>query len=245
MPEIDQKAKALAKGTGLEEKIKKALQVIDQAAERFGDQIAIAWTAGKDATLLLYLVKEYYGKIPFDVLFIDTGQYFPESYQFKSKLVKEWDIDLIETKNEEVLEKAENKLVRIKDLEEMNRNELKKINWNKDFKIGEDKKPCCHLLKKVATKQAIEENGWKALIVALRWDEPDVDPTETHFSTKQDYIQVSPILHFTEKDVWKLTLANQIPHNPLYEKGYRSINCQGCIEPAGKGNAWELLEEED
>lgn len=44
----------------------------------------------------------------------------------------------------------------------------------------------------------------------------------------KDKIHVSPIIYWTEKDVWEFLNANNIPHCKLYDEGYRRIGCICC-----------------
>lgn len=44
----------------------------------------------------------------------------------------------------------------------------------------------------------------------------------------KDKILLSPIIHWTEKDVWGFLNGNNIPHCPLYDEGYRRIGCILC-----------------
>lgn len=44
----------------------------------------------------------------------------------------------------------------------------------------------------------------------------------------KDKILVSPIIYWTEKDVWEFLNANNIPHCKLYDEGYNRIGCICC-----------------
>lgn len=44
----------------------------------------------------------------------------------------------------------------------------------------------------------------------------------------KDKILVSPIIYWTERDVWELLNANGIPHCELYDEGYTRIGCICC-----------------
>ena len=44
----------------------------------------------------------------------------------------------------------------------------------------------------------------------------------------KDSIIVSPILYWTEKDVWRFLNENNIPYCSLYDKGYKRIGCILC-----------------
>lgn len=44
----------------------------------------------------------------------------------------------------------------------------------------------------------------------------------------KDKILVSPIIHWTERDVWEFLNVNNIPHCELYDEGYSRIGCILC-----------------
>ena len=44
----------------------------------------------------------------------------------------------------------------------------------------------------------------------------------------KDKILVSPIIHWTERDVWEFLNKNGIPHCELYDQGYTRIGCICC-----------------
>lgn len=44
----------------------------------------------------------------------------------------------------------------------------------------------------------------------------------------KDKILVSPIIYWTERDVWEFLNSNKIPHCELYDEGYTRIGCICC-----------------
>lgn len=57
--------------------------------------LALLWSLGKDSNVLLHLCrKAFLGRVPFDVVHVDTGQKFPEMYDFRDRYSKEWNIRL-------------------------------------------------------------------------------------------------------------------------------------------------------
>lgn len=50
----------------------------------------------------------------------------------------------------------------------------------------------------------------------------------------KDKILVSPILYWTERDVWEFLNENKIKHCSLYDKGYRRIGCILCPMSSAK-----------
>ena len=224
----------------LNEKVEKSKDVLKEAIKKFGkEKIALAWTSGKDSTILLHIVREVFnGHVPIPLIFIDTGKHFDTVYKFRDDLSKKWHLTVINAMNTEIIDATVDGVVRNSKLSEAMREELHQIDWNKkDFRIALDREPCCHLLKTVAAKKAIIENGLEALIVGIRWDEQKSRSNETYYSprTSPKHIRVHPILHFKWEDVWEYIKVSNVPYNPLYDKGFTSIGCFTCTHPNLEG----------
>jgi sulfate adenylyltransferase subunit 2 len=232
--------------------IQKSVFIIREAKTQFKNP-AVLWSTGKDSTAMLALIKEsFFGKIPFPVIHLDTGYKFPEIYDFRDKLAKEWDLNLI-------VHKRDNS------------------NFHPD-KTGHFK--CCMELKTNALKDVLKKHKFDALIMSIRRDEhymrnleryysprdeelkwhlvrpktkdelkegdaPYVSEQQVEFSgwnlfqsdfgTTCNHVRVHPILHWTELNVWEYMKQKNIPFNPLYisKNGhrYRSLGCIPCTTP--------------
>lgn len=195
----------------LNAKISFSIDIIKEAYERFGEAMGIAFTGGKDSTVLLYLVKTAFGGvIPFKVINIDSTADFPEIYEFKDRLKKEWNFDLRVYRNEEAL---------------------------KSISIAKEKAECCNLLKTAPLKNAIADLNLKALMTGVRKDEQEFRSKEVYFSKREnpEHYRIHPILHFTEADIWEYIRSNNIPYCPLYDTGYRSLDCVPCTKKSEAG----------
>jgi phosphoadenosine phosphosulfate reductase len=49
--------------------------------------------------------------------------------------------------------------------------------------------------------------------------------------------RICPLAHWTEADVWSYIRTQQVPYNPLHDRGYPSLGCACCTRPivAGEG----------
>jgi phosphoadenosine phosphosulfate reductase len=190
----------------LDEKVRKAQEAIEQAAGV--GRVGIAFTGGKDSTTLLHLVRRLYGgTIPFPVINIDTSVKFKEIYAFRDRLREEWRLDLHVFRNEEAIERLQ---------------------------IAADRAECCMELKAKPLGQAIVSMGLDGLMTGVRWDENPARAAESYFVKKENpaHTRIQPLLHFSEKDIWKYIRKYDVPYCELYEKGYRSLGCEPCTKPA-------------
>ena len=88
---------------------------------------------------------------------------------------------------------------------------------------------CCGGPKVEMTKQALKP--YDAWISGVRKTE---GITRSHFEPVEvlaGLTKVNPILDFTELDIWRYLALYQIPVNPKYLEGYRSLGCALCSFP--------------
>lgn len=218
--------------------------------------IGVLWSIGKDSTSLLWMIrKAFFGEVPFKVIHIDTGFKFPEIYEFRDKMAKEWGLDLVVAKNDEAMKKG--------------------VSPDKVAKFL-----CCNELKTNALKQLLEKEKFDALILGIRRDEHGIRAKERYFSPRDkdfqwkvskesnsgdsgfealqdsemsgwslfgkefkdaDHVRIHPILHWTEQDIWQYVQREKIPMVSLYfakdGKRYRSIGCSPCCKPVDSNAA--------
>lgn len=195
-------------------KIKESKKVIKAALKKWGEESAVAFTGGKDSTVLLDLIRRVRTEIP-PVMFIDHKLHFEETYKFVEQLKDIW---------------------KLKVFYETDERTLRKMNRTKDSR---KKRELSRMLKIKSTENAIKKHRWKALFVGIRWDEHPARSKETYFTKKDNHFRVHPILHFTEENVWEYIKKFKVPYNPLYDRGYRSIGEKPFTKPVEDKSAPE------
>lgn len=222
----------------------RSIFVLREAEARF-DNPAVLWSGGKDSTTILSLIREsFFGMIPWDVVFIETGHHPDEMIKFRDKIAQEWEFKL--------------RVVR-------------SHNYGK-FSPEDGVRKCCTALKTEALKDAIKEHGYDAYVVSIRRDEEGIRNKERYMSPRDkeqrwDYaeftdegkkslqepefekwgllqsdfgancqhVRVHPLLHWSELDVWSYIKDRDLPVNPLYFakdcKRFRSLGCAPCSSP--------------
>ena len=238
----------------VQEKIKKSKKIIRQAYERNEpSQMAVTWTGGKDSTTSFWIIRQVSLEDNVDlphVVTIDEGDAFTEITNFLMEVSKKWNVDLKWLCNFNVLRACMGKLgynVKVKDLNERNQVELKRIEFGEDsFPFEAESYAGNHLMKTVPLNQFIEENNIRALFMANRWDEHPARKDDEYFMRKEgahlqpEHWRISPILHFTERNIWDNIHLRNLPYCPLYEIGYRSLGVRSTSNPLEIGvRAWE------
>ena len=238
----------------LEGKIAKSKEVFGQAYERFCvDDMRLIWSGGKDSTLVLWICRQFCQekKVAMPRCFtIDEGDAFAEIDEILHRYALEWGLKLDWGRNEDVLEAAGHKLdaeVAVKDLNERNRAELKRIGIDVEkFPFEAESYIGNHLMKTVVFNRYLEDSGAKAVFQGLRWDEQSARTNDPYFDDvaagelTPRHTRYRPILHFSERDIWDTTIHFKIPYCSLYKEGYRSLGAKTTSNIAAAGvPAWE------
>ena len=236
------------------ELVGKSKEVVREIFEKFKpSEMAVTWTGGKDSTTNLWIVRQVCLEDNIDlpqVITIDEGDAFTEITDFLIRTSKKWNVDLEWLCNFDVLKCCQSHLgstVKVKDLNERNQAELKRIGFEEaSFTFEAESYAGNHLMKTVVLNKFIEENNIKTLFMALRRDEQTARKSDEYFTKKEggylmpEHTRVSPILHFTERDIWNNIKLHNIPYCPLYEIGYRSLGARSTSNPGVVGvPAWE------
>jgi len=74
----------------LDYKIQKAIEAIGQSLELSKSAVGVAFSGGKDSTVLWHLIRTHFPEAQYHVIFGNTTVEFPESLKFTKKLGSEW-----------------------------------------------------------------------------------------------------------------------------------------------------------
>jgi len=234
--------------------VEKSKEVTRETFKKFtSDELAITWTGGKDSTLALWIIRnvcqEDSIKLP-KVMTIDEFDVFEEIHDFMNKYAKEWNLDLEWCRNDDVIKAAGgnlNAIVKVKDLNQRNQAELKRIGFEEEiFPFEAESYTGNHLMKTVMFNTYIERHNVKGIFQGLRRDEQSARVQDDYFEKKEaahlipEHVRIKPILHFTERALWDTYQVYKIPYCNLYEKGYRSLGAKSTSAIAEPGvPAWE------
>lgn len=239
--------------TMLAKKVEDAKNVIRETLAKFGpESLRIAWTGGKDSTLVLWLVREVCRESgrPLPKCFnIDEGDMFPEIVEFIEAVKAEWGVEIIHIHNADVSTAAGGKLgapVRVAALDERNRREIERLGYEEDeFTYEPESFVGNHLMKTVTMNRYLEDEKVAGLFIGVRWDEQAARANEQYFNLHDattynpEHMRIHPILHFLERDVWDAHFQYGIPLCKLYRLGYRSLGARITTSRQQDVPAWE------
>jgi len=165
---VTDKERAEINGLGLEEKVNYSKSIIREALGKFGNNLVLAWTGGKDSTMMLWLYKQTYAEMDKPLpkcIFINEGDVFDEILELIDRVKRMWNIQVVELKNDEVLRniKVIGDIVKVTGMNERNRKELEYIDFKeKEFPFEPESYVGNHLMKTVSVKVFIKENSIRA-----------------------------------------------------------------------------------
>ncbi len=193
--------KSLVENLNFSQKVDRSLKLIREAYEEYGDSLVVANSLGKDSVAVWHLAKRVSPNIRG---FIVTTRFKPaETIEFMKETVSQYP-ELRVFKNDEPIP---------------------------DRLYESDPDRCCDILKVLPIRRAIEEMNVKCWITGLRCTE---GRTRTDFQEIEErdegLIKLNPILLWEEREVWQYLALNQVPVNPLYAEGYRSLGCLPCTQ---------------
>ena len=194
-----------------------AIYIIREVAAQF-EKPVLLFSGGKDSITLVRLAQKAFwpSKIPFPLMHIDTGHNFPETIEFRDRLVEELGLELIVRNVQDSIDQGKVK-------EESGR-----------YSSGNS-------LQTTTLLDAIEEFKFDACIGGARRDEEKARAKERIFSVRDDFgqwdernqrpelfdmlngqielgqnVRVFPISNWTELDVWSYIKEEQIEIPSIY-----------------------------
>jgi phosphoadenosine phosphosulfate reductase len=158
--------------------------------------------------LLTKLALELDPNIP--VLFLDTGYHFRETYEYRDRIAREWNLNLINLLPEKTVaeQEAERGLL---------------------YQTAPDQ--CCKLRKVEPLFKAVA--NYRVWVTGMRREQAKTRAAleeSAMFSLPggKQVVKLAPLASWTTRDVWYACEQLSIPQLPLYERGYASIGCEPC-----------------
>jgi phosphoadenosine phosphosulfate reductase len=158
--------------------------------------------------IVLELLRKRVPQIP--VLFLETGYHFAETYEFRDKLAREWNLNLINVLPKQTVAQQESQF---------------------GILYREEPTKCCQLRKVEPLFESLQP--FDVWFTGLRREQ---SPTRKNLRKAESHIlpsgktvlKVSPIADWTWAKVWEYTGAHRLEYLPQYDRGYASIGCEPC-----------------
>lgn len=208
---IDEGVQAGLEGRDIGGSYGEAVQVLEWAAERFGDRLVVT-TSMTDA-VLAHLTSTVIPNVR--LAFIDTGYHFPETLGLADAIEAIHPVRLL-------------RITPVQTVAEQDATHGPRL-------FERDPELCCRL-RKVAPLDSLlaEHDAW---VSGLRRED---SPTRTWVPTvtydhKRDRVKINPIAAWTQSEVDAYVSEHGLLLNPLQHEGYTSIGCAPCTRPVAEG----------
>jgi phosphoadenosine phosphosulfate reductase len=144
------------------------------------------------------------------ILFLDTGYHFAETYEYRDRIAREWNLNLINLLPEKTVAEQE-------------------AEFGLLYQTAPDR--CCGLRKVEPLFKAVA--GYRVWLTGLRREQARSRAAleeSAMFSLPggKQVLKLAPLTEWSTRDVWYACEQLAIPLLPLYERGYTSIGCEPC-----------------
>jgi phosphoadenosine phosphosulfate reductase len=194
--------------------------ILAAAISEFSPKIGISFSGAEDVVLIDMATKL---DVSLRIFSLDTGRLHPETYQYIERVREHYGVRIeIFFPRPEAVER----LVREKGLYSFYR---------------DGHKECCGLRKVEPLRRALA--GLDAWVTGQRRDQspstraqvPVAEIDTTFSSTAGALVKFNPLANWTSQQVWAYIRENDVPFNPLHERGFISIGCEPCTRPVLPG----------
>lgn len=236
----------------LEGKIRLSEVRIRQWYERWNGEVCIAFSGGKDSTVLLHLVRSLYPNVP--AVFVDTGLEFPEIREFVKNIENVvWlkpelsFLETIEKYGYPVVSKVTaftlRKLI-TQNLSDRYRNKLLhgdergntgklaekwKFLLNAPFKISGQ---CCEVMKKRPVVKYYKKSGRAQFTGVMASDSDQRKRTYLRYGCNSFDLKLpnsTPLSFWVENDIWDYIKKYKLSYSKIYDMGYDRTGCMFCM----------------
>ena len=214
----------------LERKAAGVRSLLEDALARHG-RLVYSNSLGAEAMVLTDIIWSYLPEI--DVFSIDTGRLYEETYALLEELQGRYQRTIrVVYPDAAALERL-----------------VARQGVNGFYNSVEARLECCRVRKVEPFRRAIA--GFQAWITGVRHEQSASRAyTEAvEWDVEHGLYKISPLLDWSEAEVWQYIRAHRLPYNPLHDRQYPSIGCSPCtraIQPGESRRAgrwwWERQE---
>lgn len=188
-------------------------EIIAWAHERFAPYLTMATAFGPEGCVILSMLAKV---APQTYVFnLDTGYQFLETLDLRDRIARKYGIEV------DMLQP------------ELSVPEYEALHGGPLYKSNPDQ--CCFDRKVKVLQQAAR--GKHAWMSGIRRDQSETraETPIVKWDKKFQLVKISPLANWTKKDVWKRILEEDVPYNPLHDRGYPSIGCWPCTRAVVPG----------
>jgi len=168
--------------------------------------VALATGFGAEGCVLIHMVSTINRNAR--IFYLDTDLLFPETYRLCQQLKARFGVQF---------ERRATRLSLSAQAEEYGERL-----WERQPDL------CCRLRKVEPLKEILA--GLRAWITSIRRDQTPARAQAGVIERDLNFnlIKINPLVNWSAGDIWRYLKEHDVPYNPLYDCGYRSIGCAPC-----------------
>ena len=189
-------------------------EILQWGMEQFGEGFSIGSAFGASGMALIDMAVRINPDV--DIFYIDTDYFFPETLALVDRAQRRYNRPFRRV---------------TADLSVTEQEQTYGLNLYRN-----DADKCCNIRKVAPMAKALQ--GSTAWVSALRRDQ---SPTRAgtpvlRWNEKYGVVKISPLVRWSEADVWAYLHRRNVPYNELHEQNYPSIGCWPCTQPVQPGD---------
>ncbi len=200
----------------LESKAAQVRDFLGGVVQQYG-RVVYANSLGAEAMVLTDIIASGIPQI--DIISIDTGRLHEETYDLLAKLQRRYGnrIRVIYPEGQAVSDLVTRQGI------------------NAFFESPGARSACCSVRKVVPFRRIV--GGYAAWVTGVRREQSAsrAEGEASVWDAQNGLQKISPLLDWTEEQIWAYIRARKLPFNSLHEKGYPSIGCAPCTRAVMPG----------
>ena len=181
-----------------------AQDLVAWAAQAFGKRLVMSTSFGIQSAAMLHLATRVAPDLP--VIWVDTGYLPPETYRFAEQLSERLGLNRIVVQaplSAARMEALYGRLWESEDVADLDRYD--------------------RIRKVEPMRRALDELGVEAWVSGIRAEQTRHRDSLPRIDRQNGRLKISPILHWTTRQVHEYLKAHDLPYHPLFEQGYASV----------------------
>ena len=183
--------------------------ILENIAQEFSPAVFASSLAAEDMVLTDLILRE---KLNISIFSLETGRLHVETLGMLDKVKTTYGTEILLYKPEASAVDAY----------------VAQHGLNAFYDSVEMRKECCRIRKVEPLNRALA--GKQAWVTGQRRSQA---ATRTELAVQEDDVahgmqKFNPLADWSEEDVWHYIRSNNVPYNPLHDKGYPSIGCEPC-----------------
>lgn len=186
-------------------------------SDRFPGEVVFSTSFSWEDQIISHFI--FSESLNIEVFTLDTGRLFAETYSTWSRTLEKYQVPIkAYYPNTQAIEKL-----------------VTEKGPNSFYESVENRKECCFVRKVEPLQRALQNK--KIWITGIRSEHSPNrhDMPQIEWDGTNNIIKYHPLLHWSTNEVTGFVNDNNIPYNPLHDKGFVSIGCAPCTRAIRPG----------